>query len=278
MLAGCDSRSISPLEESSGTYSIYGALSISKSPNYIRVKDLTVPFLSDSARNIDAIVTFEDLQQGTSTVLEDTVVNFSGNFVHNFIVDQPLQPNGEYRLRAERSDGAVATSKATAPGVTNVVLSDEEIPCTMSFTTRFQNVVRPEYVRMEVGATYQGSVHWADVGQVAQVQRTPNADEMFITMTPRNYLVEIFPPGQIDNPSIDPRILSPTVACDELDTNVIMIRYNHFGPEWDLIRPGRGPFDPTESPDVVDGLGFFGAYRTGTYTFEIDLSPGIPKQ
>lgn len=271
VMTGCDNRSISPLEESSGTFSIYGALSTNKNINYIRVKDLTVPFLSDSARNIDADVTFEDLQQGTSTTLEDTVVNLSGDFVHNFIVEQQLQPDGEYRLTVERSDGTTVTTKATAPGVANVVLSDNDVPCTTPMTTRFQNVIKPEYVRLEVGATYQGSVHWADVGKVAQVQYNSAGDEMVITMTPRNYLVEIFPPGQIDNPAIDPRVLSPTVACDELDNNTIMIRYIHYGPEWDLIRPERGPFDPTESPDVDNGLGFLGAYSRGNYSFTIDL-------
>lgn len=278
VVSGCDERSISPLEESSGTYSVYGALSIDQTPNYIRIRDLTVPFLSDSARTLDAEVTFEDLQEGTTTTLRDSVVNFGGNYTHNFIVDQQLEPDRSYQLTVERSDGTTVTSMATTPEITEVVLSETPRPngdvvlgCTVQMTFSYRNVVEPESIRMEVGFQYQGQVHWAEVGKVAQLEHKEGADEMFVRMSPRNLLVEVFPPPGIDNPSINPRFLSPTVNCNQLDTNMVRIRYDHFGPEWDNINRERGPINPLESMDVEGGLGFLGAFRSGSFNFFIGV-------
>lgn len=272
----CDERSISPLEESSGTFSIYGALSLDQSTNYIRVRDLTVPFLSDSARSLDATITLEDLQNGNTATLRDSVVNFGGNFTHNFVVDQQLEPNRSYRLRIEASNGTTVTSTATTPAITEVELSTTPSPggnilidCTAQNTFSYRNVVDPESIRMEVGFEYQGQVHWAEVGKVAQLEHRDDSDVMEVRMSPRNLLVEVFPPPGIDNPAINPRFLSPTVDCDQLDSNVVRIRYDHFGPEWDNINRARGPLDPLESLDVEGGLGFLGAYRSGSYTFQI---------
>lgn len=274
--AACDERSISPLEESRGSYSIYGALSLDQSENYIRVRDLTVPFLSDSSKNIDAVVTFEDLGNGTTTTLRDSVVNFGGDYTHNFVVEQQLEPNQSYQVRVEGSNGVSVTSTATTPAITEVELSTTPTPegevlinCTSQNVFSYRNVVEPERIRMEVGFEYQGQVHWAEVGKVAQLEHRDDSDVMEVRMSPRNLLVEVFPPPGIDNPALNPRFLSPTVDCDELDSNVVRIRYDHFGPEWDNINPARGPLDPLDSPDVEGGLGFLGAYRSGSYTFQI---------
>lgn len=273
---GCEERSISPLEESSGTYSVYGALSIDQNTNYIRVRDLTIPFLSDSARSIDAIVTFEDLESGTGTVLEDSVVNFGGNYTHNYILEQQLQPDHRYSLTVERSNGESVTSLATTPAITNVELSETPRPsgdvvlgCTVQMTFSYQNVVEPETIRMEVGFDYQNEIHWAEVGKVAELEYKDGVDEMFVRMSPRNLLVEVFPPPGIDNPALNPRFLSPTVDCDQLDSDLVRIRYDHFGPEWDNINQEDGPLNPLESNDIEGGLGFLGAYRSGSFEFYI---------
>lgn len=279
LVYGCDERSISPLEESSGTYSVYGALSIDQTPNFVRVRDVTVPFLSDSAQTLDATVIFEDLQEGTSTILEDSVVNFGGNYTHNFIVEQQLEPDRSYRLTVERSDGTTVTSTATTPAITEVELSEPPGPdgevmvgCTIQMTFNYKNVVEPERIRMEVGFQYQGEVHWAEVEKVAQLEHRDDSDVMFVRMSPRNLLVEVFPPPGIDNPALDPRFLSPTVNCGQLDTNRVRIRYDHFGTEWDNIDRSRGPLNPLESLDVEGGLGFLGAYRSGSFDFYIGVA------
>lgn len=275
--AGCEDRNISPFEESSGAYSIYGALEINKTPNYIRVKNLKIPFLSDSAKTMDAKVLFEDLQEGTRTELRDTVVNFSGNYTHNFIVNQQLEHQKKYKLTVEGPEGETVTSTATTPSITEVELSvgetsiseEDEVPCREPLTFTYKHVPEPEYVRMDIGFKHNGRYHWSEVGKVAQLEHADDADEMVLTLSPRQLLVEVFPPSGIDNPGIDPRILSPTVNCNELDSKEVRVEYNHFGPEWDRVKGEIGPTNPTKSPDVDGGLGFLGAYRKGAFTFNI---------
>lgn len=276
LFAGCEDRNISPFEENSSTYSIYGAMELDTIPNYIRVKDVTIPFLSDSAKNIDAKVTFEDLHEGTSTVLRDTVVNFSGNYTHNFIVEQQLKPDNTYKLTVEGPDGETATSTATTPSVTEVELSigdqelpeDFEVPCRQEMTFTYKNVPEPESIRMDIGFKYAGKYQWAEVGFVDQLRHADDSDEMFLTLSPHQLLIEVFPPpGSIEGR--DPRYLNPSVSCRQLDSKEVRVQYFHFGPEWESVNKETGPTDPTKSPDIEDGLGFLGAYHTGEYSFEI---------
>ena len=273
ILAGCGNREIAVFENEGGTYSVYGALSADKNPNYIRVKELDTQFLSDSARSIDAEATFEDLQQGTSTVLEDTVVNFSGNYVHNFIVDQPLQPNKTYRFTVNRSDGASVETDVTTPAVTKVDLSISSISadrveakCKEKITFSYKNVKKPESIDMEIGIEYNEEDHWTSISD--KLRFIDGKDEVVVEMMPSELLVEIFPAwiAIVSDPYRS--------VCDEPDTRMIRVRYVHYGPEWDRINPDNEPLDPLDSPDIIGegGLGFLGAYRKGSYEFYMDDS------
>jgi hypothetical protein len=282
LIAGCSDRSISPLETSSGTYSVYGALSLDRATNYIRVRNVTIPFLSDSARRLDATVTFEDLQQETSTELEGYPVDFSGNFAHIFTLNWQMQPRRAYRLSVERSDGLTVTSTATTPGITEVELSkppedDGRVvaDCTEPITFTYKNVKEPEWVLMEVGFEYQEELHWARIIDVAELKYKENADQMFVRMSPRNLLFEVFPlPHWIEHGN-DPLLGLPLVRCFQLDTNLVRIRYIHFGPEWYQIdEERRGPVGTLESPDIEGGLGFLGAYHKGSFVFYIGDTGG----
>jgi len=282
LLAGCGDRSINPLETSSGTYSIYGTLSLDQSTNYIRVRDVTIPFLSDSAKNLDAIVTFEDLQEETSTELEGYPVEFSGNFAHIFTLNWQLQPRRAYRLSVERSDGVSASSTATTPGITEVELSKEPeddgrvvADCTEPVTFTYKNVKEPEWVLMEVGFEYQQELHWARIVDVAQLKYKEDSDQMFVRLSPRNLLFEVFPETHWIEHGGDPLLGLPLVRCFQLDTNLVRIRYTHFGPEWIRIDEARrGPVGTLESPDIEGGLGFLGAYRKGSFVFYIGNTGG----
>lgn len=63
--------------------------------------------------------------------------------------------------------------------------------------------------------------------------------------------------------------LSKAAECG-IRAQLVRIRYLHFGPEWDSINQECGPLNPLESLDIEGGLGFLGAYRTDSYTYEIN--------
>ena len=279
MAASCDNRNITTFENDGGTYSVYGALSADINPNYVRVKNLSDPFLSESAKALDAEVMFEDLQMGTILQLVDTVINFNGNYVHNFKITQQLQPNRAYKLIVNRSDGIFVESDVTTPAITEANMSIGSITdstasakCKEDITFTYRNVKKPENVVMEVGFEYKGDTHWSEIGRVAKPRFIDGRDEMSVRMSPFNLLYEVFPDDHQTAHGLDPRLATPLVLCHQLDTNLVRIRYTHFGPEWDRINPNNGPFDPLDSPDIIGdrGIGFLGAYRKGSLEFFID--------
>lgn len=123
---------------------------------------------------------------------------------------------------------------------------------------------------MKVGFHHGGEIHWSEIGLVSQLKRNENADEMVVTLSPRNLLVDVFPPSRIIS-TTDPRNIMPTVLCHQLDSNKVQIRYTHYGPEWDIYSPGFFPIDPLEWQDVEGGLGFLGAFRRDSITFTIQF-------
>ncbi|NGP87282.1 hypothetical protein [Fodinibius halophilus] len=276
LFVGCEDRNISPFEEKTGTYSMYGALKIDDSPNYIRVKNLNTPFLSKKAKSLDAKVTFEDLQTGSRNILEDTVVNFSGHYTHNFIVKQKMDPASTYKVTV---DGKAAeepiTSTITTPDITQISLSDpDSVACTQQITFNYKNVPDPESIRMKIGFKYKGQYKWSEVGKVDQVKHRENTDEMYLTLSTRQLLVEVFPPPEIGNRNVNPLYLNPTVSCNQLDSKTVRVKYLHFGPDWEHANGGYGPENPLQSPDIDGGLGFVGAYREGTFTYDFYTSAG----
>lgn len=270
---GCIDQTIEPFEDEEGIFSVYGFLEVKEKPNFVRVKDLSVPFDAIDQIYLDAMVTFEDLDRGTSVVLEDSVVQFGQNITHNFIIDEKIRPNGGYRITVERSDGKKVESLATAPGITEVHAEPiDDVDCEQQIDFTFSNVPDPEQVQMEVGFFHENQMRWQEIGIVAQLERT-GEDELFVHMSPRNLLVEVFTPnleGEDGRP-IPPRFLMPTVSCNELQSNEAQIRFIHFGPEWAAIKPVRPP-EPTNILDVTNGLGFFGAIHRDSFTFTIAQS------
>lgn len=265
-ISSCSDRTINPFEENQGVFSVYGALKVGESPNYIRVRDLLQPFNSDTTEDLGATVTFTDLSTGESTVLRDTSVVFSGNITYNYILEEDLKLDNQYRITVEGSDGRSVSSIATTPRQTiaDHQPDDEFVFCETTLDFTFDNVEPPEFVQMEIGVEYNGQYHWAPMEIVGDIEYDPVTEKMVVEMSPRNLLVEVFPPIIPDNPYFNPYLLFPTVGCDDLDSNIIQIRYTHFGPEWGTGRPQENSPIDIESGLIENGLGFFGAYRTDT--------------
>lgn len=270
-LNSCEESTINPFEDEQAIYSIYGALSIDNSINYIRVRKLDIPLLADSTAKIDGTVVFTDIETGVSSTLRDTVVNFSGNFTQNFILDQQLELDRAYEIRVERSDdGAVSRSTFTTPKQTDLSLyiNFPELQCETSITFTYKNVRDPELIQMEVGVFHNGQMNWAPMEIVGQLRHSSNADEMTVVMSPRNLLVEVFPPVLPDIPNFNNYLLFPTVSCTSLQNPEFRIRYRHFGAEWNKGKPRMGQID-FESGIIENGLGFIGSFSSGEFRFSL---------
>lgn len=273
----CDDRTINAYEDQKGIFSVYGALDVDDNLHKIRVRNLLEPFQSDSSYPIDATVTFTNLSSGESIELQDTVIFFSENKVHNYRLYGSLELDTKYQLTVERSDGITAQSMATTPGLTVPVFHPKDSPndtlifCETPLDIYFKNAPPPEYLRVDVGVQYQTDTHWAKMEIVGNLRYDTVLDAYYVLMAPRNLLVEVFPPILPDNPYFDRYLLQPTVSCDEIDERVITMRYTHFGPEWRKGQEVDHRPIVTDSGVVENGLGFFGAYRVDE--FEIRFQP-----
>lgn len=273
----CDSRAIDPFENIEGLYSVYGALQIYNSEHYVRVRRLDTPLLADST-SFNGIVKFTNLETGETTVLQDSIVNFNGNYTHNFRIDELILPEQQYKIEVESPEGEITESIATAPRETSYSLSpdpgdpDTTLTCRTEIDFQFDNVVEPEFVRMDVGFNHNGRMHWTTLSEVDQLEYSPNADRMTVTMSPHHFLIEVFTPPLPDDISIDLKNLNPTVSCGQLQNRQVYIRYYHFGIEWDQALPIWSGNIDIESEDVINGLGFFGAYYTGEFTIPFTLN------
>ena len=269
LITNCSDRNIAPFEEDAGFYSVYGALNMDDSTHYIRVNNVQTPVIDEMKEGFNGTVLLLKPENGFQTELRDTIVNFSGFVTHNFMIEEPLEPAVQYLLIVESPLGNRSTTTVTTPAQTKVVIHpSDNVRCETQINFTFKNVSIPEHIRMEVGFNLGGEIHWSEIGFVDQLKHQSGSDEMFVRLSPRNLLVEVFPPSGVPS-TRDPRTVMPIFTCSDLDSNIAHIRYTHFGPEWDIYSPGFFPIDPLEWQDVEGGLGFLGAFREGSTTFTI---------
>lgn len=264
----CEDATIQPFEESDGSFTVYGAMNTDSLINYVRIKDAQSPLLAP-LEEIDTFdVTFENLATGDSKVLDKEVIDFNNTPTLNFIIEEALTPRTSYRITIEGDDGDIATSVATTPGVTTLTMTPAITEtCEDQILIEFDNVQDPEFIRFELGVRYNGQGVFAEIRSVSPLQKVEGSNKVATILSIRNMLVDVFPPGDQSIVNIPPRFWNPTVNCSQLDEQNMVIRYTHFGPEWEVLEVRTLPFDVHDSGDIENGFGFFGALDTGELRF-----------
>lgn len=269
VLSGSCDRVINPFEDETGTYSVYGALNVEDELHSVRVRNVTIPFLSDSALGYDDINVFFHYPDNRVVQLRDSVINFNGNYTYNYLIDGALEPDSEYRIQLTFDGDQEANSIISTPGISNGDSTpDQSNGCEQQIRIFFNNVKSPEFVLADVGVEHDGKLKWAPIGTVDQIDHVPNSDRMEVKMTVTNLLVDIFPPPPEATIGIPRRFWRPTVNCQELDAFTMYFRYIHFGKEWEGFRDSEFlDFNYIDSGDIENGIGFVGAIRTGEFSF-----------
>lgn len=114
-LLGCEAD-IDPFEASDRYYSLFGFLDTGVDTQFVRVMPLRDSIVLGNVERIDARVTLEDRQRGTTIELKDSLFTFEqGRLAFNYWTDEPISPGTQYRLRVERSDGAQTQADITMP-------------------------------------------------------------------------------------------------------------------------------------------------------------------
>jgi hypothetical protein len=114
-LNSCD-ESLDPVKENDlFYYSMFGYLDSSEEQQWIRVIHLQEE-TDTTGDGIDGIVTLENLESGETSVLNDSLFQYSDDiYAYNFWTEQDIEPAGTYRITAERSDGVTSSVTVDTP-------------------------------------------------------------------------------------------------------------------------------------------------------------------
>lgn len=258
--SGCD-NSLDPLDEERGVYSIYGYLNIYEDINYIRVKNLNTSLQQDTTDQIDAEVTFENLDSGLTETLEDTIVEFEGIKTHNFKTTIDIKPETKYRVEVERSDGRTTSATATAPPIAKTDVNPVGANCTTPVDISFEPVQNQLALKVDIGFDYNNTTYWVRSNRFI----TDSEDKITISVTPFRILEEVFAVPPAPNNSYQ----EGEVFCHELNSDIFKVHYSHYGPDL---------FTNTISDTlrIPGGTGRFGALYKDSFSFKIDTTPLCP--
>ncbi|MFB6097525.1 MAG: hypothetical protein ABEK84_00105 [Salinibacter sp.] len=261
---GCDA-SLDPFGDERGFYSVYGFLSPSGEPHYIRVQDLAEPLTRDSTRRLDVTVKLENLATGRTETLTDSVVRFNGTYTHNFRADQDIRLGTTYRLTVEGEGGRRTRAAATIPRATNVDVSpDSGATCAGSISIGFPRIEKSRFVTLALGLRYKGLTRFVPV----DLSGGSGAYVLFL-FKPAVLVEEIVPPRKLPYVNCD-----PDRYCRLLDDRRVRLAYTHFGPD-------RAPDSIRGNPlssRVQNGLGNFVGLRRDTVVARLDTKlrcPGV---
>ena len=275
-IISCDTtRTIDPFEDEIGSFSVYGAIELGDDNNLIRIRDVSIPFLSDSSEGYDNIeVRLIEVETAREIGLRDTIINYNGNYTLNYIIEEDLQPRVAYDFSITDDLGEVVNSVFTMPGVTTMTKNQQTVlNCRLPITFTWDDVIAPEYILVEAGVMYQGQQYWAEIERVDEPDHLEGVNKMEMEVSVRDMLIDIFPPpiggtGAIATP---PTFWTPEVECNQLDNNNVEMRFIHFGPDWELFEEtDYYIFDFVDSGEVDNGIGFLGGIRRGTFSFTVD--------
>jgi hypothetical protein len=226
---------------------------------------------------MEATVRLENLTDGQSEVLADSIIVFRDEgtrvITHNFWTDTPIQPQTEYRLAVEHPDGKRTAATTTTPPSTPAVVSPESGNCLTSFTVQFPSIEDDRLVRAVVELSYSSGDSTGTTLGYSQTKdiTVGEAGNVSFQFEPEQLLGRTF-----DSINDETEECYYTPLCANLTTGRITIRYTYLAPDWSERNPGDSTgLDPTESPFIENGKGFFGALWRDEVTTRVDTSDRI---
>lgn len=252
---GCNGT-VEPFSES-GSYSVYGNLSFEEEAHFFRVRPLNQS-LEASADSLNATVALTNQSDGTTRILEDSVVVFGGVPTHNYWAEFKVEPTTTYEMRITGPSGPATTVQTTTPtAVDPVVVPKRANKCGAVMEVRFREAKSPAAI--EVGFHYEGTEHWVRRSDVEDISAR---EDKILRFNVASLLCTVIPCGPFEPP-----------PCTQLDDPRLDIAYLYTDPERSAEDVNSEfSFDPTQQERVTNGVGFFGAFRRDTISAAVDTT------
>lgn len=243
-MISCD-NSLEPLHEDSGIYSFYASMDMNEEVNHFRIRELNAPFTTEATKEIDAVVTLENLDTGEIQVLKHERQAYEDIYLHNFAVENAVEPDTEYELRISRSDGVSETARALTPTKPEPVITPAERDC---FTP----------ISVEMAPVYGGTMQYeykfivGDTINTSMITTALNESKTSVTFN--------FTPSEFLN-------RWGGYSCQQLTSAEILIYYKHYG-------PGFYERIANDSLDILESTKLFGAYYEETLSIPFANTSG----
>lgn len=211
----CDT-SIEPIVGEGKEYSVYGPLNISESPNYIRVHNNKALLTPEGTLPMNVEMTFTNLDNGQTQIMEDKIVEFGDLYTHNFKVEMPIEFETRYRIELNDDEGGssdittVTTKNAAIDALTDTA------KCVSYYRVQLSGVDlnAGERLDVEVGAKVGNTWLWTTkLSSTAYDQST-------------NTLTYVFTPNDI---SIFLLGIFDWIDCSEFTSDKIRFKFTHIG-------------------------------------------------
>jgi hypothetical protein len=138
LFAGACDNSFDPTGPDNGTFSVQGTLDLLEETSYIRVRDMNEPFTLEATEELDATVTLQNLDAGTSTQLGSSVREYEGTYLHTFFVEDGVFPDTRYQLRVENSEGVLIEMNTVTPTLPQPQITRDNDACTTPVNLVFE--------------------------------------------------------------------------------------------------------------------------------------------
>jgi len=261
LIYSCD-NSIDPLDKETGIYAIYGVFDLNEPTNFIRIRDMNVPFTAEATREIDADVTLENLQTGSILMLESERQQYEDIYVHNFMYINEVIPDTEYQLTVEGSDGAAVNITITTPTMpapqANPLNQNCHVPIDFELSPLNGSTV---VLRVGLPPDYEEGEDEDDWSWGRQHVLKPGDDQ-----SPGKIIFTFIPHEQVNQ--IVP--FSNQNCWDHLHDGNIHVSYIHYGPGF-YERISEEPFD------IFGSTQRLGALYYDTLAIPIDTSRVCPQ-
>lgn len=284
LAGGCD-NTIEPFSER-GSYSVYGVLFTDRDDQFIRVAPLNTPIPKvDSGGLQDATVTLENVTNGRSEVLRDSIMLFEDAgaeiVTHNFWTDTPIQRDTKYRLTVDGPGGSVVSTTVT-PTARDARVVPSKAGCLDEYTTFYEEVDDLRRIKARIELKIKKRFLPEDFPRTQLVDRNWFFTSLEVFRGESGKTVSLFTPGFVllrqpfGRPPL-PDTLNPfcwmSNPCAALATDKFRVRYTYLGSEWYGDIPEDSlTYDPLTSFDVSGGLGFFGSARRDRTAARVDTS------
>jgi len=253
MISSCD-NSLDPLDRDTGVFAIYGFFDLNEEEHYFRIRDLNTPFTLEATKNLDAEVTLLNLTLGSTLPLENKQQEIEGSIQHNFLFNGKVNPDHEYKIRVERSDGFVVEAITRTPTKPDPVVDPLNQNCYVPIEFSLEPMNGGTVVlRFGLGPSKD------DPWGTPIVLKSESQGILTHTFTPHNQVILLT------------RVVFPDLRCGQaLQDGNIYVSYIHYS---------SGFYEQIENDpfDILQSTQRFGALYYDTLAVPVDTSPVCPQ-